>query len=141
MNKIRLILEIDNEKIYKNVKTNIFFSSENIFQNIFFKVDFPVLHLFVIHIVCLTIWHQLFLQFWLVKTCFFTHWRHQLYASQVYEEAKSWVSHCHIGTLYMFSEWSFLLLTINLLARLIIFNNCYDDFMKEDMSYVKGLQK
>ena len=30
------------------------------------------------HIVCLTIWHHLFLKFWLVNTWFFAHWRHQL---------------------------------------------------------------
>ena len=29
------------------------------------------------HIVPLTIWHHLFLKFWLVDTWFFTHWRHQ----------------------------------------------------------------
>ena len=29
------------------------------------------------HIVCLTIWHHLFLVFWLVNTWFFAHWRHQ----------------------------------------------------------------
>ena len=29
------------------------------------------------HIVRLTIWHHLFLEFWLVNTWFFAHWRHQ----------------------------------------------------------------
>ena len=29
------------------------------------------------HIVRLSIWHHLFLEFWLVHTWFFTHWRHQ----------------------------------------------------------------
>ena len=32
---------------------------------------------FLIHIVRLTIWHQLFLEFWLVDTWFFAHWRDQ----------------------------------------------------------------
>ena len=29
------------------------------------------------HIVRLTIWHNLFLEFWLVNPWYFTHWRHQ----------------------------------------------------------------
>ena len=30
-----------------------------------------------LHIVRLTIWHHLFLEFWLITTWFFAHWRHQ----------------------------------------------------------------
>ena len=32
---------------------------------------------YIYHTVRLTIWHHLFLKFWLVDTWFFAHWRHQ----------------------------------------------------------------
>ena len=35
------------------------------------------------HIVRLTIWHDLFLKFWLVDTWFFAHWRHQRAATRL----------------------------------------------------------
>ena len=36
-----------------------------------------------LHIVRLTIWHHLFLEFWLVKTWFFAHWRQQCVATRL----------------------------------------------------------
>ena len=56
------------------------------------------------HIVRLTIWHYLFLEFWLVNTLFLAHWRHQ----RAQGEAESWVSNCHIDNLYI-QKWLFFL--------------------------------
>ena len=57
-----------------------FVNTSNLFQNvavsIFFKTRY-VSHILSTHTVPLTIWYHLFLEFWLVNTWIFAHWRHQ----------------------------------------------------------------
>ena len=60
-----------------------------------------------VHIVRLTIWHHLFLDFWLVNTSFFAYWRHQRAVTRLKNvrqlntrRGKSWVSNCYIDNLY-----------------------------------------
>ena len=58
------------------------------------------------HIVRFTIWHHLFLEFWLVNIWFFAHWSHQLAAARLenvrqlnIRRSKNWLPNCHIDTL------------------------------------------
>ena len=85
-------------------------SSLLVFQNF-------LLLLINLHIVPLTIWYHLFLEFWLVDTWFFAHPQDQCAATCLKNVrqlnkggAKSWVSNCHIHNLFnicTFKTWLF----------------------------------
>ena len=53
------------------------------------------------HIVCLTMRHHLFLEFWLVNTWLFADWRHHRAVTRFenVRQAKSWFFNCHKNTL------------------------------------------
>ena len=115
-------------------------SSLLVFQNF-------LLLLITLHIVPLTIWHHLFLEFWLVDTWSFAHPQDQRAATRLENvrqlnkgEAKSWVSNCHIHNLfniYTFKTWLFnfsrkLTKISLLLVNIPIFRR--STFLKNDLS-------
>ena len=95
------------------------YNAKNLEILIYFGQNFWVVTVVHKYTASLTTRHHLFLKLLLVETWFFADWRHhravtasEMYASQIYGEAKSCVSNCQRNTLQTLSVLKFHLLPI-----------------------------